>query len=116
MPTSFASDFSDLVAWMMENLDGDLSADALAERAHLSTRHFSRKFKAAFRATPADFVEALRLDEARWMLAGNDVTLETLANSVGYSGGDVFRRAFERRFGVVPSEYRARFTHQEAES
>jgi len=106
------NDFGDLVAWMMDHLDDDLTAEALAERAHLSTRHFSRKFKAAFRTTPADFVESLRLDEARWLLATNDMTVETLANSVGYSGGDVFRRAFERRFGVVPSEYRARFANQ----
>jgi transcriptional regulator GlxA family with amidase domain len=107
--THASSDFSDMVGWMLDNLDGDLSVETLAERMNLSTRHFNRKFKAVFGSTPADFVEALRLDEARWLLANNDVAIENLATSVGYSGGDVFRRAFERRFGVVPSEYRARF-------
>jgi transcriptional regulator GlxA family with amidase domain len=107
--TRARSDFSDIVAWMLDNLDGDLSVESLAERMNLSTRHFNRKFKAVFGSTPADFVETLRLDEARWLLANNDVAIENLANAVGYSGGDVFRRAFERRFGVVPSEYRARF-------
>lgn len=103
------SDFSEIVAWMLDNLSGDLSVETLAERMNLSTRHFNRKFKAVFGSTPADFVEAMRLDEARWLLANNDVAIENLATSLGYSGGDVFRRAFERRFGLVPSEYRARF-------
>jgi transcriptional regulator GlxA family with amidase domain len=107
--TDASSDFAEIVAWMLDNLDGDLSVETLAERMNLSTRHFNRKFKSVFGSTPADFVEALRLDEARWLLANNDVAIENLATSVGYSGGDVFRRAFERRFGVVPSEYRARF-------
>lgn len=107
--TSAHSDFSEIVAWMLDNLSSDLSVETLAERMSLSTRHFNRKFKSVFGATPADFVETLRLDEARWLLANNDVAIEHLATSVGYSGGDVFRRAFERRFGVVPSEYRARF-------
>src|SRR5579884_860066 len=107
--THATSDFSEIVAWILDNLDGDLSVETLADRMNLSTRHFNRKFKTVFGATPADFIETLRLDEARWLLANNDVAIEELATSVGYSGGDVFRRAFERRFGVVPSEYRARF-------
>lgn len=107
--TRATAEFSDVVAWMLDNLDGDLSVETLAERLDLSPRHFNRKFKAVFGTTPADFVEALRLDEARWLLANHDLRIEDLASSVGYTGGDVFRRAFERRFGVVPSEYRARF-------
>ena len=35
--------------------------------------------------------------------------IDLVAQSVGYSSEDVFRRAFERRFGVSPSSYRARF-------
>lgn len=107
--TRASAEFSDVLAWMLDNLDGDLSIETLAERMHLSPRHFNRKFKVVFGTTPADFVEALRLDEARWLLANHDLRIDDLASSVGYTGGDVFRRAFERRFGVVPSEYRARF-------
>ena len=107
--TRAGEEFSDVVAWMLDNLGGDLSVETLADRTHLSTRHFNRKFKAVFGETPADFVEALRLDEARWLLSNDELTIENLAKAVGYSGGDVFRRAFERRFGVVPSDYRERF-------
>ena len=100
--------FADTVSWMLENLSADLSVETLAERAHLSERHYARKFKAAFRATPAEFVEALRLDHARWLLANERSSIDELARAVGYASDDAFRRAFTRRFGTVPSDYRRR--------
>jgi transcriptional regulator GlxA family with amidase domain len=101
--------FSEMLAWMHESLAKDLSVDVLAERAHMSARHFSRKFKAELGATPAEFVEILRLDESRWLLANLEFSIEALAAAVGYRSADAFRRAFERRFGLSPSDYRGRF-------
>jgi transcriptional regulator GlxA family with amidase domain len=101
--------FGNLVEWMRSNLDGDLTLEALAERIHVSPRHCARKFKAALGLTPSDFVEGLRLDEARSLLVNGDDPINDLAQSVGYKGDDTFRRAFERRFGVAPAEYRRRF-------
>ncbi len=101
--------FADLAAWMRGHLSQDLSVEALAERACLCPRHFSRRFKDAFGATPAAFVEALRLDEARCRLADHENTVERVGASVGFKSAKAFRRAFERRFGINPSSYRSRF-------
>jgi transcriptional regulator GlxA family with amidase domain len=101
--------FADLASWMVEHMRGDLSLDALAKRVCLSPRHFVRRFKQAFGGTPAAFVENLRLDEARRRLSEGMQTIENVASSVGFQSDDVFRRAFQRRFGVKPSSYRSRF-------
>jgi transcriptional regulator GlxA family with amidase domain len=101
--------FADLASWMVEHMRGDLSLDALAKRVCLSPRHFVRRFKQAFGGTPAAFVENLRLDEARRRLSERTQTIENVASSVGFQSDDVFRRAFQRRFGVKPSRYRSRF-------
>ena len=101
--------FADLVAWIPTNLRADLSVDALARRACLSVRQFSRAFKERFDMTPAAFVEEARLTEACRRLAARRSTIETVARSVGYTSDDAFRRAFERRFGVSPRHYRGRF-------
>jgi transcriptional regulator GlxA family with amidase domain len=112
-----ASDrFSELAAWMAGHLDGDLSVEALAARACVCARHFSRRFKREFGNTPADFVEALRLDEARRLLSSDGVSIEDIAGSVGFGSADSFRRAFERRFGITPTGYRGRFSVQGAAS
>ena len=104
-----ASRFADLAAWIPAHLRQDLSVEALAERAYMCPRHFSRRFKVAFGSTPAAFVEALRLDEARRRLISARRTIEETASSVGFRSADSFRRAFERRFGIPPTGYRGRF-------
>ena len=104
-----ADRFADLASWMVEHMRGDLSLAALAKRVCLSPRHFVRRFKQTFGGTPAAFVENLRLDEARRRLSEHTQTIENVASSVGFQSDDVFRRAFQRRFGVKPSSYRNRF-------
>jgi len=101
--------FADLAAWIQGHLQEDLSAEALADRAYLSPRHFSRRFKDVFGSTPAAFVESVRLTEARERLTLPDQTIESVAASVGFKSADAFRRAFERRFGLKPTSYRRHF-------
>jgi transcriptional regulator GlxA family with amidase domain len=101
---------SDMAPWISSHLHQNLSVEALAEKACLSARHFTRRFKDAFGAAPGEFVANLRLDEARRRLSVSGVTIEAVAESVGFSSADSFRRAFERRFGIAPSIYRGRFS------
>jgi transcriptional regulator GlxA family with amidase domain len=103
------SRFSELTTWIHSHLNDDLSVDTLAGKACLCPRHFSRRFKTEVGTSPADFVERLRLDEARRRLSSGDNSVENVGLSVGFKSGDAFRRAFERRLGVNPSDYRRRF-------
>jgi transcriptional regulator GlxA family with amidase domain len=102
--------FADLAAWIQGHLRQDLSVEALAERACLSPRHFARRFKDVFDTTPATFVEDQRLHEARQRLTLPEQTIESVADSVGFNSADAFGRAFERRFGIKPSNYRKHFS------
>jgi transcriptional regulator GlxA family with amidase domain len=101
--------FADLTTWMAGHLDADLSVEAQAAKVFLSARQFSRVFTEVHGTTPGAFVEELRLGEASRRLASPRVGVDAIAHSVGYRNVDVFRRAFERRFGVSPTKYRARF-------
>ncbi len=101
--------FAELTVWIQGHLRQNLSVEALAERACLSPRHFSRRFKRVFGTTPARFVETLRLGQAREHLTGRVLPIKHLAVSVGFASADAFSRAFERRFGVKPSTYRKHF-------
>ncbi len=101
--------FADIGAWIATHLHQEISVDDLAKRVHLSHRHFRRRFKEVFGTTPAAFVESLRLSEARRRLTARATSIKSVGTAVGYSSVDVFRKAFERRFGVAPSAYRSRF-------
>lgn len=111
-----ADRFADLIAWIAGHLDADLGVPALAERTYLCQRQFSRVFKKVYGVTPAAFVEEMRLGEASRRLASRRVGVDVVARSVGYHNVDVFRRAFERRFGIAPRHYRARFARARSAS
>jgi len=101
--------FTELTSWMVSHLNENLSVEALASRACLCPRHFSRRFKRAFGHSPADFVEKLRIDEARRRLSNGLTGIESVGASVGFKSAHVFRRAFERRLGINPKDFRERF-------
>jgi transcriptional regulator GlxA family with amidase domain len=100
-----ADRFAELVPWIIRNLHEDLSVNALARRACMSPSHFNRAFKSVFGSTPAEFVEILRVNEAKRRLSIPKRTLDTIAASVGFSDAERFRRAFERRLGATPRSY-----------
>jgi len=108
--TQSISRLSDLVTWIVSHLSEDLSVEVLAAKACLCPRHFARRFKAEFGHSPANFVEKLRLDEARRRLSAGDNSIENVGLSVGFKSSDAFRRAFEHRLGLNPGDYRRRFS------
>jgi transcriptional regulator GlxA family with amidase domain len=99
----------ELQSWIGEHLDGDLSVAALAARVHLSERQFARVFRREVGATPADYVERLRVERARTVLETDPMPLEAVARRCGFAGAELMRRAFQRRLGTTPREYRSRF-------
>ena len=100
-----ADRFGDLVGWIMRNLQSDLSVEVLARRACICPSHFSRALKSVFGQPPTEFVETLRLNEARRRLSKRQKTLQSVALSVGFTNADTFQRAFARRFGTRPSDF-----------
>ena len=107
-PVSRAS-LRDLQSWMADNLEQDLRVEALAERAAMSPRNFARAFRREIGLTPAAYVEALRVEAARQRLERGPEPVDVVAARVGFGTAETMRRAFARRVGVPPSEYRARF-------
>lgn len=104
-------EFKDLVDWVIQNLQADLSVELMADKVNMSVRNFCRKFKLQVGEPPAKFVEALRLDQARHILLNSQLSIQQIADLTGYRQVDVFRRAFERKFMISPKLYRASFSH-----
>ncbi len=88
----------------------DLSVPRLAEVAAMSERHLLRVFTREVGCTPAAYVERVRVETARHLLESTDDGVEQVAGRAGFGTAETMRRAFLRRLGVAPSDYRQRFT------
>jgi transcriptional regulator GlxA family with amidase domain len=99
----------ELQEWIPDNLDVDLSVPALARRACMSERNFARAFRRETGMTPAAYVETARVERARMALESGELPVETIARQAGFGTVETMRRAFGRRLGVSPLDYRNRF-------
>lgn len=95
--------------YVHEHPAADLSLTALAERLHMSPRHFARVFTAEIGVSPGRYVERVRLETARRLLADGDDSTEVVARGAGFGNYQALRRAFTSALGVSPAEYRRRF-------
>ena len=96
-------------AWVAENYATPSPVAAMIEVAQLPERSFMRRFREATGLTPLDYVQALRLEEAKQMLETGDQAVEAIANEVGYEDASFFGRLFRRKVGLTPAQYRLRF-------
>jgi len=103
----------ELQGWIAENLASDLRVETLAERAAMSPRNFARAFRRETGRTPAVYVEELRVERARQCLEQGSEPVEVVARRCGFGTPETMRRAFARRVGVPPADYRARFAGAE---
>ncbi|WP_028315840.1 GlxA family transcriptional regulator [Desulfatibacillum aliphaticivorans] len=101
--------FSPLHNWLLKNLESDISVEDMANRSAMSERNFARVFKSETGMTPGKYLEALRLDRAREILISGGESLDGVAQASGFGREERFRRAFYRKFGVTPSQYRLHF-------
>jgi len=104
----------ELQAWIPDHLGEDLSVPALARRAQMSERNFARAFRRETGMTPGAYVEAARVESARIALETGDLPVENVAHRSGFGTVETMRRAFRRRVGVSPVDYRTRFRRQAA--
>lgn len=111
-PASARRDIDELRLWIAEHLDEDLSAAALAARMCLSERHFARVFKQETGTSPADYVEAARVEVARRLLETTDSPLDQVATAAGLGSVETLHRAFNRQLATTPAAYRRRFRIQ----
>jgi transcriptional regulator GlxA family with amidase domain len=94
---------------IVEHPGAELSVEALAERAHMSPRHFARSFRAETGVTPGRYVESVRLEAARRALEDGRASVAEIARVCGFGSSETMRRSFLRALAVGPAEYRRRF-------
>jgi transcriptional regulator GlxA family with amidase domain len=99
----------DVVAYVREHPSGDLRVPALARRAGMSERNFARVFRRELGESPAEHVEAARVEAARRALETTAKPVKRIAADCGFGTAETLHRVFRRALRVTPGDYRARF-------
>jgi transcriptional regulator GlxA family with amidase domain len=108
-PTHDAGSLEPVLAWIERDLRRDLTLAALARRAATSTRTFSRRFREQLGTTPARWIARARVRRAQRLLETTRLSVERVADDVGFGSATVLRAHFGRAVGTSPQAYRRAF-------
>ncbi|CAM3464459.1 GlxA family transcriptional regulator [Cupriavidus taiwanensis] len=95
--------------WAIAHLSEPLTLDTLAEKAGMSRRNFTRRFKEKTGTTVTQWVLNHRLTAARRLLETTDKGVDLVAELVGFGSAVSLRQHFTQALAVSPSAYRKQF-------
>ena len=97
--------------WIADNYASETPVAGMTRISGLGARTFKRRFQIATGYAPLDYVQSLRIEEAKQMLETTDTLIDDIAAEVGYAEPAAFRRIFRRATSIAPLAYRQRFRH-----
>lgn len=102
VPPSIAA----LTEYLAQNYSHEISLEDMAARCGLSKYHFLRSFKQYTGFTPYDYLNTLRIAQAKNLLADTDLPAYKIGQMVGFPGEASFIRLFKLKTGATPGAYR----------
>ncbi|WP_433286176.1 GlxA family transcriptional regulator [Pseudonocardia sp. CA-142604] len=106
VPRTTNGSLGPLLRWLTEHLHEPLDVERIADRAHLSARTLTRHFRTQTGTTPTEWILRQRIEAARSLLEDTDLTVLQVARRAGFGTAETMRRAFTRRLGISPRDYR----------
>ena len=96
----------ELLSYINENIDQQLTLESLAQRVSLSPFYFSRVFKKETGYTLREYLTNTRINAARFYLRSTELSLKEITYRCGYGSDSTFCTTFKRITGMTPLEYR----------
>ena len=93
-----------------ENFRQAIQVSHLAAMVNITPRTLNRRFQAAVTMRPIEYIQAVRIEQAKRLLELGDVTIKSLAEQVGYDDISSFTRLFKRATELTPKEYQEKFS------
>jgi transcriptional regulator GlxA family with amidase domain len=100
---------SNAQAWLRTHVSVARPVEEMIKISGLTERTFKRRFKAAVRCAPIDYVQRLRIEDAKRRLERSDAPIDEISWQVGYEDPAFFRRLFKRMTQLAPGAYRKKF-------
>lgn len=95
--------------WLSGHFSVAHPVEEMIKRSKLAERTFKRRFASATGLPPLEYVQRLRIEDAKRRLERTDAPVDEISWRVGYEDPAFFRRLFKRTTGLAPGAYRKRF-------
>jgi transcriptional regulator GlxA family with amidase domain len=95
--------------WLATNFSIGSPVDEVVRQCGLAERTFKRRFTKATGFAPLEYIQRLRIEDAKRRLERTDAPVDEIGWRVGYEDSAFFRRLFKRTTGLSPAQYRRRF-------
>ncbi|HIQ74493.1 MAG TPA: PocR ligand-binding domain-containing protein [Candidatus Cottocaccamicrobium excrementipullorum] len=92
--------------YLEENYTEEITIDLLCRMFHMSRASLTGEFRQAWGTSIHQYVMKLRLDQAEILLNRPGLSIGEIAERCGFSDPNYFTRAFRKRYGAAPSQYR----------
>ncbi|HVY22532.1 MAG TPA: transcriptional regulator FtrA [Steroidobacteraceae bacterium] len=103
-----------LMDWVRAHLAAPHTAVSLARRASMSVRTLQRQFKETAGMAPYEWILRERIAVAKDLLESSRMSLDKIAERVGFQSQETFRKHFRRLTGASPTRYRTQFSRVKA--
>ena len=97
----------DAQAWLATRFSVAAPVEEMVKRSGIPERTFKRRFKEETGFAPIDYVQRLRIEDAKRRLERTDASADEISWKVGYEDPAFFRRLFKRVTGITPGAYRS---------
>ncbi|AJP05814.1 AraC family transcriptional regulator [Streptomyces cyaneogriseus subsp. noncyanogenus] len=114
LPRTACDTVGEVLAWMEQHLDQEVTVEQLAARAHMAPRTFARRFQQETGSTPYRWILRQRVLLAQHLLEATDETMDTIARRTGFGTAAALRHQFTRALGTTPNAYRRTFRGPQA--
>ena len=94
------------ISFIASQYSYSITIEDIAAYLGISRSHLFREFKEHLKQSPKDFLTHYRIQEACRFLLETSLSIQSIANSVGYENGMYFSRIFHQEIGQSPSEFR----------
>lgn len=91
---------------IIRHCNEDIHLEAIAEAFHMSSGYLSRLFKSVAGTNISDYINEIRIMNAIDLLKTTDMTVESIAQAVGFSNKTTFLRQFKKYTSASPKKYR----------
>lgn len=101
-----------VIRYMQEHLEEEITLNVLAEKFHLSSAYISQLFKSEIGVNFLSYLTNIRMEQAKKLLVTTAASVAEISERSGYGDYRVFTKAFKKKEGMTPSQYRREFLNE----